>query len=144
MVEVQLPIIYFAKAHLILRTFSTLYFWVEELGNSQRSPYLPQIHNHRLSTDLRSQGSIKADKIELWNRQPTMQLKSLIYLGSAFTLVFGATTQDVLNDINTLRTRLNTLDSDLHSFSGGILDALVSFPFWWENMYLIKRLLGHP
>lgn len=58
-----------------------------------------------------------------------MQLKSLVYLGSAFTLVFGATTQDVLNDINTLRTRLNTLDSDLHSFSGGILDALVSFPF---------------
>ncbi|EKM76862.1 hypothetical protein AGABI1DRAFT_108492 [Agaricus bisporus var. burnettii JB137-S8] len=53
-----------------------------------------------------------------------MQLKSLVYLGSAFTLVFGATTQDVLNDINTLRSRLNTLDNDLHGFSGGILDAL--------------------
>jgi hypothetical protein len=55
-----------------------------------------------------------------------MQIKSLLYLASTFIVAFGATTQDALNDINILESRLTTLNGDLNNFSGGIIGGLVS------------------
>jgi hypothetical protein len=66
-----------------------------------------------------------------------MQIKSLVYLASAFVVAFGSTTQDVLNDISTLSSRLTTLDNDLHSFSGGITGGLVSL-IKYDERYVLK------
>lgn len=58
-----------------------------------------------------------------------MQFKSLVFLASAIALVLGSTTQDVLNDLTTLKSRVTTLDNDINAFpnSGGTLtQALVS------------------
>jgi hypothetical protein len=89
-----------------------------------------------IAPEVRSVG-IKDEKIGQRNRQSTMQIKSLVYLASAFIVAFGSTTQDVLNDIGTLSSRLTTLDGDLHSFSGGITGGLVSLTEYDER-YVLK------
>ncbi|KAF5349121.1 hypothetical protein D9756_009496 [Leucocoprinus leucothites] len=52
-----------------------------------------------------------------------MQLKSLVFLASALATAWGATVADVLADLNTVKSRVTTLDNAINGFpnSGGTL-----------------------
>jgi hypothetical protein len=100
----------------------------KELVNSWHSgsSVVQQAHTFYWSLLPRLNVGIRRATTELRDYWSTMQIKSLVYWSSTFILALSSTTQDVLNDLTTLRFWLNTLDHDLNNFSGSIAGALVS------------------